>query len=166
LKSVAHPERIVEFLLLLTVANGTPVVVKKLLGGFLAYPLDGGRMFLDGRPLFGSSKTIRGIVASIVTTATCALLIGVTFTIGLAVAVSAMGGDLLSSFVKRRMGYTASSRALGIDQVPESLFPAVICKNLLDLSIADIVFVVAVFFLGEIVLSRILFRLHIRDQPY
>jgi CDP-2,3-bis-(O-geranylgeranyl)-sn-glycerol synthase len=163
---MAHPELIVELLVLLTVANGTPVVVKKLFGDFLAYPLDGGRTFLDGRPLFGSAKTIRGIVASIVTTAASAPLIGVRFTTGLVVAVSAMGGDLLSSFVKRRMGYAASGRTLGIDQIPESLLPAVICKDLLELSLADIVFVVALFFLGEIVLSRILFRLHIRDQPY
>jgi len=48
----------------------------------------------------------------------------------------------------------------------ESLLAAVICKNLLGLSLADIVCVVAIFFLGEIVMSRILFRLHIREQPY
>lgn len=34
-----HPDLIAELLLLLTVANGTPVLVKKLLGDFLAYPL-------------------------------------------------------------------------------------------------------------------------------
>src|SRR6516225_8111296 len=161
-----QPLRIVEFLLLLAIANGTPVVIKRLLGDFLAHPLDGGRTFVDGRPLFGSSKTIRGVATSMVATAAFAPVFGVTLTTGLVIALGAMGGDLLSSFLKRRMGYASSSRALGVDQIPESLLPAVICKNLLGLSLADIVFVVAIFFLGEIVMSRILFRLHIREQPY
>jgi CDP-2,3-bis-(O-geranylgeranyl)-sn-glycerol synthase len=159
-------DRIVELLLLLAVANGAPVVAKKLFGDILAYPIDGGRIFLDGQPLFGPSKTMRGAATSIVAATVLAPLLGATFATGLAVGVSAMAGDLLTSFVKRRMGYTASSRALGLDQVPESLLPAVVCRGLLGLSDADIVLAVALFFAGEIVLSRILFRLHIRDEPY
>ena len=89
-----------------------------------------------------------------------------TFTTGLLIGAGAMAGDLLSSFVKRRMGHPSSSRALGIDQVPESLLPAVLCKGLLGLSPVDIALVVALFFVGEIVLSRILFKLHVREQPY
>ncbi len=71
-----QPELIVKLLLLLAVANGTPVIVKKLLGDFLAYPLDGGMTFYDNRPLLGSSKTIRGIVTSVVATSVCAPLLG------------------------------------------------------------------------------------------
>jgi CDP-2,3-bis-(O-geranylgeranyl)-sn-glycerol synthase len=161
-----HPDRIVELLLLLAIANGTPVLVKRLFGKFLAYPLDGGRIFLDGRPLFGSSKTVRGIATSIVATAALAPLLGTEFVTGLVIGIATMVGDLLSSFLKRRLGYAASSRAFGLDQIPESLLPAVISKDLLELSLVDMACVVAIFFLGEIVLSRILFRLHIREQPY
>jgi len=163
---VMHPDRVVELLMLLAIANGAPVIVKRLLGDVLAYPLDGGKRFLDGRPLFGSSKTIRGIASSIISTAGLAPLLGTTLTTGLLIGVGAMTGDLLSSCVKRRMGHPSSSRALGIDQIPESLLPAVLCKGLLGLSPFDIALVVAVFFVGEIVLSRILFKLHVREQPY
>ena len=166
LAGVMHPDRIVELLMLLAIANGAPVVVKKLLGDVLAYPLDGGKRFLDARPLLGSSKTIRGVATSIVATAGLAPLLGTTFTTGLLIGAGAMAGDLLSSFVKRRMGHPSSSRALGIDQIPESLLPAVLCKGLLGLSPVDIALVVALFFVGEIVLSRILFKLHVREQPY
>jgi CDP-2,3-bis-(O-geranylgeranyl)-sn-glycerol synthase len=161
-----HLDRIVELLLLLAVANGTPIVVKRLFGDFLIYPLDGGLTLFDGRPLFGPSKTIRGIVASIAATTSMAPLVGVSLMIGLIIGVVAMGGDLLSSFVKRRMGYTSSSRAFGLDQIPESLLPALVCKDPLGLSPLDIVLVVAMFLLGEIMLSRLMFRLHIREQPY
>jgi hypothetical protein len=41
-------------------ANGTPVVAKRIFGDHFASPLDGNRWFIDdGRPLFGESKTIR-----------------------------------------------------------------------------------------------------------
>jgi CDP-2,3-bis-(O-geranylgeranyl)-sn-glycerol synthase len=36
----------------------------------------------------------------------------------------------------------------------------------LGLTVVDIVLVVTLFTVGEIVLSRLLFRLHIREQPY
>ena len=163
---MVHPRLIVELLLLLAAANGTPVLAKRLFGDVLAYPLDGGRVFLDGRPLFGSSKTIRGIATSIVATASLATLVATTFTAGLVIGVAAMAGDLVSSFFKRRLGYASSSRVFGVDQIPESLLPAVVGKGLLGLSLIDIMLVVAVFLVGEIVLSWILFRLHIRDQPY
>jgi CDP-2,3-bis-(O-geranylgeranyl)-sn-glycerol synthase len=166
LAGVMHPNRIVELLVLLAIANGAPVVVKRLLGDVLAYPLDGGKRYLDGRPLFGSSKTIRGIATSIGATAGLAPLLGTTFTTGLLIGTGAMAGDLLSSFVKRRMRYPSSSRALGIDQIPEALLPAVVCNGLLGLSPVDITLVVALFFVGEIVSSHILFKLHVREQPY
>ncbi len=63
---------IFKFLLLLAIANGIPVVAKRLLGGFLSYPLDAGKTFIDGRALLGSSKTIRGILVSVIATSICA----------------------------------------------------------------------------------------------
>ena len=161
-----QPELVVKLLLLIAVANGTPVIAKKLLGDALSYPLDAGRTFLDGRPFFGSSKTIRGIVSSIIATLVCAPVLGLTLTTGLIVGTAAMAGDILSSFIKRRMGYASSSKALGLDQIPESLLPALVCDNLLGLTVADIILVVALFTVGEIVLSRLLFRMNIRDQPH
>ena len=53
---------IIQVLLLLGVANGTPIFARKLFGELFDAPLDGGIKFRDGRPLFGSSKTVRGIV--------------------------------------------------------------------------------------------------------
>lgn len=155
-----------KFVLLLAIANGTPVIAEKLLGRFLSYPLDAGKTFIDGRPLFGSSKTIRGIVVAVMAASACAPLFGVAWTTGFLIGLAAMAGDLASSFVKRRMNYPPSSRALGLDQIPESLLPALACKNLLALTVADVISVVALFSVGELILSRLLFKMHIRDQPY
>src|SRR5258707_15129173 len=54
-----------QLLILLTLANGTPVIAKKVFGDRLAWPLDGGLGFIDGRPLLGRSKTLRGIVLAV-----------------------------------------------------------------------------------------------------
>jgi predicted CDP-diglyceride synthetase/phosphatidate cytidylyltransferase len=161
-----HPTLILQFLILLTLANGTPVIAKKLLGDKFAQPLDGHTVFLDGRPLLGPSKTIRGIVLSILVTALCAPLIGLDWNTGFVVAIMAMTGDLFSSFLKRRMNLAPSSRATGLDQIPESLFPTLACRSMLQLSVSDIFTIVIIFFVGEVILSRLLFKLGIRDRPF
>jgi len=161
-----QPELIVKFLLLLAIANGAPVLAKRLMGGFLATPLDGGRTFLDGRPLLGASKTVRGILLSLIATALLAPLLGFAWTAGLLVGATAMAGDLLSSFVKRRMGLAPSARAFALDQIPESLLPALACMHLLALTPADVVAIAAVFWGVSVVLSRLLYKIKLRDRPY
>ena len=157
---------ILQILVLLTFANGTPIVAKKIFGSRFALPLDAGIIFFDGRPVFGASKTMRGIVVSILITSAIAPFIGLDLTIGAIVASSAMAGDLFSSFVKRRLNFPPSSQALGLDQVPESLFPMLACRDALSLTIADIALGVGIFFIGALILSRLLFRAHLRDEPY
>ena len=157
---------ILQALCLLTLANGTPVIVKKVLGFYMAFPLDAGIRFFDGRPLFGASKTIRGIVASILVTGCLAPLLGASVVTGGTVAVLAMIGDLSSSFVKRRLSLPPSTRALGLDQIPESLLPLLACLKLLSLTLVDVVICAVVFLVGELVISRLLYGLHVRDQPY
>jgi CDP-2,3-bis-(O-geranylgeranyl)-sn-glycerol synthase len=161
-----HPVAIAQMIVLLAVANGAPVMAKAILGDRFAHPLDGGHKFLDGRPLFGASKTVRGVLVSLVATSLCAPLVGVRAELGALIAGVAIAGDLASSFLKRRLGLTPSSRATGLDQIPESLLPALASVSALALSAADIAVTVGIFFVGEVLASRILYRLHVRDRPY
>jgi len=157
---------ILQLLVLMTLANGIPIVAKQIFGPRFSFPLDAGTIFFDGRRLFGPSKTIRGILLSVLITTASAPLIGLDLTIGAIVAGAAMAGDLFSSFVKRRLNSPPSSQALGLDQVPESLFPMLACRDALSLTIADIALGVGIFFIGALILSRFLFRAHLRDEPY
>lgn len=78
------------------IANATPVV----LGG--GAPLDGGRRWVDGEPILGDHKTVRGAATGLV----AGILIGVLQLEplrGALLSVGAMGGDLFVSFVKRRL---------------------------------------------------------------
>lgn len=157
---------VLKLLILLTLANGTPVIAKKLLGQHLSWPLDGGARLADGNPVFGPSKTVRGVVLAIVATILGAAWLGLGWQTGAIVGSVAMMGDLLSSFIKRRLGLASSSMALGLDQIPESLLPLLAVQPWLPVTLTEIVLLVAIFFFGELALSRILFKLHIRDKPY
>ena len=161
-----HLSLILQLLVLLTLANGTPVVINRFLGRRLSYPIDGGVRFVDGKPLFGSSKTIRGVLFSVLVTAAGASLAGLEWNVGAVLGSVAMAGDLFSSFLKRRMGWPAGSRATGLDQVPESLFPLLACRHTLSLTALDIAMTVALFFVGEVVLSILFYKFHVRERPY
>jgi len=161
-----HPLAILQVMALLTVANGIPLIAKKMFGSHFARPVDAGVTFLDQRPLFGSSKTLRGVLMSILITTAIAPLVGVDPGVGTVVASAAMAGDLFSSFMKRRLNLPPSSQALGLDQVPESLFPLLACRFLLSLTAADIALGIGIFFVGELALSRLLYKAHLRDEPY
>ena len=153
-------------LVLIAVANAMPIVGKDVLGLRYAVPLDGRLNFVDGQRLFGRAKTLRGIFLALVVTAIISPIVGIAWKIGLLIAAAAMIGDLLSSFLKRRVGLPESSMAVGLDQIPESLFPMVVCPFFFPLTAVDIACVVIAFFLGELVLSRLLHKLHMRDEPY
>ncbi|MEM2874497.1 MAG: CDP-2,3-bis-(O-geranylgeranyl)-sn-glycerol synthase [Candidatus Hadarchaeales archaeon] len=109
--------RSIWFILPAYVANAAPVVV----GG--GRPLDGGRKMSDGRPVFGPGKTVRGLVGGLM----AGFLVGVIqFLITLSAAylvqallmsAGALSGDLLGSFMKRRMGVPRGGAAPLLDQL-------------------------------------------------
>ncbi|MBI5265083.1 MAG: CDP-archaeol synthase [Bradyrhizobium sp.] len=153
-------------LLLLSVANGAPVIAKKIFGTRLAFPLDAGAPFLDGGPVFGQSKTIRGLLVSVAATSAAASLLGLSVGQGALVAAFAMIGDLVSSFIKRRLRLLPSAQAIGLDQIPESVLPLAVCRRMLSLSWVDVAIATGIFIVGELVVSRLLYAMHVRDEPY
>jgi uncharacterized protein len=107
--------------------------------------------FADGRPLFGPHKTLRGTLAAAVTGFGAGLLLGFPWWVGLLSAISSIAGDLLSSFVKRRLGQPSGTLIPGLDQVFEGLFPFAILVQFKSLSIWMIVGLVLIFSFGAYV---------------
>ena len=142
------------------------MIANKILRERFARPLDGGVQFFDGQPLFGSSKTIRGIALAVLATSAGGALLGLGWQVGAVIGSLSMTGDLFSSFVKRRIKLPPSSRAVLLDQVPEALFPLLACQATLALTLSQIVAVVAIFTLGDIVFSPLFYKLKIRKRPY
>lgn len=148
-----HFTSIAQCLGLIATANVIPSLASIVFGKRCNWPVDGGLDWLDGRPLFGRSKTLRGLFLAVAAAALAGHLIGLTWTVGAVTALSAMAGDLLSSFCKRRLGLRSSAPAPVLDQIPESLLPAIACAGTLNLSWFDIVVVVLLFTLGDAIMS-------------
>lgn len=86
--------------------------------------------------------------------------------VGALIAVGAMLGDAMSSFTKRRLQIPSKGQAPILDQVPESLLPLLLVQPALELSWWSIIVVVSAFVAVHLILSPLLFRLHVRDRPY
>lgn len=139
---------------LLLVANGSPVVLSLLTRKTQKWPIDGGLCLPDGQRLFGTSKTLPGLAVAVSATTLCSLLIGPSAWIGFLVGAFAMFGDLVSSFIKRRLGRASGAAAVGLDQIPESLLPLLICKPLLDLSWTQALLLTLAFVVANLLISQ------------
>ena len=153
-------------LLLIIIANGAPIIARSLFRSHFDDPLDFGLKFFDQRPLFGPTKTIRGVFVAVMVTPLAAHMMDINWFTGFVIGLYAMFGDLLSSFIKRRKRYEPSEMALGVDQVPESLLPLIAVQGSLGFSTLEILALVAVFFVVELLISRVLYMVHIRLHPY
>ena len=157
---------LLQLLLLIIIANGAPIITRQLLKGSFSYAVDLGQKLADNNRIFGSSKTWRGIFSSLLITPVAAALIGCSIETGLLVAVYAIFGDLLSSFIKRRLSMEPSSMAPLLDQVPESFIPALMMRQTFNLDILSVIWLVLIFITIELLLSHILYKWGIRKRPY
>jgi CDP-2,3-bis-(O-geranylgeranyl)-sn-glycerol synthase len=96
-------------------ANAVPVIA----GG--GTPLDFGRKFLDGKPIFGKNKTFQGFVFGLVVGTLVGLsesmFFGYPIFFGLLLSLGALFGDLAGAFLKRRLGIPPGGLLPIIDQV-------------------------------------------------
>jgi CDP-2,3-bis-(O-geranylgeranyl)-sn-glycerol synthase len=96
-------------------ANAIPVVA----GG--GYPMDFGKKFLDGKPLFGKNKTFQGFFCGLVVGVAVGLaesmVFGYSVLFGLMLSLGALLGDLAGAFVKRRLGIAPGDMLPVVDQV-------------------------------------------------
>ena len=140
-----HLQTVCELILLLVIANATPLLVSTLPGRRLASPLDGGLHLADGRRLLGPAKTVRGLGSSILATALAAPLLGLTLPQGAGFGLLAMLGDLLSSFAKRRLDIAPSRSAPLLDQLPETLLPLLVMQPVLGTAYSETLAAALVF---------------------
>lgn len=96
-------------------ANAIPVIA----GG--GCPMDFGRAFLDGRPIFGSHKTFRGFFSGLIIGTAVGLLESAVFgypvLLGVALSLGALFGDLAGAFIKRRLGLAPGELLPVVDQI-------------------------------------------------
>jgi CDP-2,3-bis-(O-geranylgeranyl)-sn-glycerol synthase len=107
-------------------ANAAPVIF----GG--GQPMDFGKRFFDGKPLLGSHKTVRGFLSGLIVGTLVGLVQTLLFEqvllqyssqfsysilLGFALSLGALTGDLVESFVKRRLNRVPGSSLPVADQI-------------------------------------------------
>ncbi|ASA78413.1 CDP-2,3-bis-(O-geranylgeranyl)-sn-glycerol synthase [Thermococcus sp. 5-4] len=131
------------------VANGSPV----LLGG--GPPIDGGRNWRDGRRILGDGKTWRGFFGGLA----CGTLTGVVqyfltpgfygdlrtaALLAFLLALGALLGDLIGSFLKRRANLPRGAPAIGLDQLGFLIAALALAYPVKTLSSGQIIFLLVV----------------------
>jgi len=153
-------------------ANATPVIF----GG--GKPIDCGRNFLDGKPIFGSHKTYRGFISG--------LLIG-TFVgwvqefiapiyglprgsifLGFVLSLGALIGDLFGSFMKRRLDLKPGASLPLIDQLNFVLFALLFALIAEPSSISPLSAILIIALTGPIhvLVNFIAYLLRLKDNPW
>jgi len=140
--------------LLLVTSHTTPAVVGGVAGPRCAWPIDFGLELRDGRRLFGASKTWRGLVLALGASALATGLLLERPGLGIAFALLAMTGDLISSFIKRRRGLAPHTDVLFLDQLPECLLPLLILREPLGMSWVQLALLAVVFVPANLIANQ------------
>ena len=125
--------------------NFFPPLFSLILNDYFNKPLDGGLLFVDRKPIFGRNKTLRGIVCSMLGGVAVSPLIGIPWWSAGCAALLAMTGDLLSSFIKRRFDITSGRTVVVLDQIFESLFPALYLQYIDIVSTQQLLAAICIF---------------------
>jgi hypothetical protein len=121
----ALPRCLAAFALLAAAHVGAWASGRVLFGRWPA-PVDAGATLWDGRRLFGEHKTWRGLLLAGLACAVAAPLVGYGARLGLQLAALAMGADLTTSLLKRRLNLAPGREVPGLDQIPEALLPLLV----------------------------------------
>ncbi len=143
--------------------NFLPPLANLLCPDFLPEPLDRGRRWHDGQPIFGPHKTLRGVLAALGGGTLAGILLSFGWQSALATSVLAMAGDLLSSFIKRRCGLKSGSSVPVLDQFFEGLFPALFLAR--QLSLGPLQICAALLAFVPLTLAGSRFWLHVVQRP-
>ncbi|MEM2878098.1 MAG: CDP-2,3-bis-(O-geranylgeranyl)-sn-glycerol synthase [Candidatus Hadarchaeales archaeon] len=158
--------RAIWFILPAYVANASPVI----LGGGRA--VDGGKKMRDGRPIFGPGKTIRGIVggmaAGTVTGIIQALLTSSSQYILVAILLSAgaLIGDLLGSFIKRRLNIPRGGAAPLLDQLGFVIFAILIASPFMFPGWEAVVIIMLITPPLHLATNFIGYKMGVKSRPY
>jgi predicted MPP superfamily phosphohydrolase len=154
---------VIGVLFFLFLVNGLPPIVSIIVRDRYSFPVDGGKLWFDKRPIFGSHKTIRGIAASIAGGILASPLLETAWWITAIAALLAMIGDLVSSFIKRRSALASGEEAVFLDQIFEALFPVFFLNQYLLLDLKQNVLILVIFIAAAHWSSRL--WLHITARP-
>lgn len=86
--------------------------------------------------------------------------------LGLGFGVGALGGDALKSLFKRRLGFAPGQRWLPFDQLDFVVGSLLLVAPMARLNALDVLSILAVSFIGDLIVNRIAFAWRIKETPW
>jgi CDP-2,3-bis-(O-geranylgeranyl)-sn-glycerol synthase len=151
-------------------ANAIPVIA----GG--GRPIDSGKKFFDGKPIFGNNKTIRGFFSGLVVGTAVGLAEGALFPeyrthallFGLLLSLGALFGDLTGAFIKRRLGIASGGLLPVVDQV-DFIIGAILFSFFLFLPFMSPELIITVLVITppiHVLTNFVAYELRLKDHPW
>ena len=168
--------QIIYFMLPVYFANMAPVIVK---GWFkkLAIPID------FGKNIFGNNKTFRGLIFGVLFARVVVylefLLYGFAsfkslsfinysnlFVVGFLFGFGALFGDLIESFIKRRLKIKLGGRFVPWDQLDFVMGALIFVSFVVDISWKMVFFIAVITFVGHILVNHTAYYLGVRKEKW
>ena len=167
-EALLSPLKAIVYYLPAYAANGAPVVVKG------RRPIDGGRVFIDGRRILGDGKTWEGLAAGLAAgaAATAVIVYPLLGDVRLALAallaaVAGLGGDMLASFVKRRLGLARGEPLPVIDQLDFFIAASLVLKLLgVPITLLDVTTLAVVTYALHRATNYAAYKLGLKSVPW
>lgn len=148
------------------IANAMPTI----LGG--GVPIDGGKKMGDGRPVFGSHKTVRGFgvgvlfgsLVGFVQAATLGPILRICS--GILQGLGAMLGDLAGSFIKRRKGIKPGDPFPLLDQLDFVLGAVALSYLVEPFSLITFLLILSITPPLHVLTNVIAYLLKIKEKPW
>lgn len=135
-------------------------------------PIDGGRKLSDGNRILGGGKTVRGFFAGILAGSVLGVIQGVLggrpggWEAAVLMSLGALLGDVVGSFIKRRMALKRGRPVPGLDQL-EFVVGALLLSSVIWLPSLEIIVVLVLvtplFHLGT---NFVGYKLGYKSEPY
>ena len=133
--------------------------------------MDFGKVWIDGRPLLGTHKTLRGFFAGLIIGTLVGIGLSFLFknqspTLGFTLSLGAIIGDVMGAFLKRRLGLEPGALLPVVDQVDfvvgAILFALPITAPSLNMILIILILTIPMHFLT----NAIAFLLHLKEKPW
>ncbi|MDP2974379.1 MAG: CDP-2,3-bis-(O-geranylgeranyl)-sn-glycerol synthase [Candidatus Diapherotrites archaeon] len=141
-------------------------------------PIDFGKKFIDGKRLLGDGKTIRGTAAGIIIASAAALALSAIFPetalflkanyafYGTLLAIGAVAGDFIGSFLKRRRGIERGGSVFLLDQLGFVVCGLAFGYGIVQPTLLEAIFLLAFTMLAHVIGNRIAFLAKIKKVPW
>lgn len=128
--------------------------------------MDFGKVFIDGKPVFGRGKTFRGFFLGLAVGVLIGILIGLPFPQAFLTSLGALLGDLAGAFVKRRLSIKPGDPAPVLDQFDFMLGATLLSQSWKCLDPRSIIIVMALTPAVHLVSNVSAFLLRIKKVPW